>query len=103
MMNKVALVTGSNQGLGFALVETLCKNLGPNSSVYLTARNGIRGEEAVRQPRDRGLSPTFHLIDVTDDKSIAVLEAPMESLPNIEKFSLGSEDTRNGACGERLD
>lgn len=73
MMDKVALVTGSNQGLGFALVEALCENLGPKSSVYLTARNGTRGEEAVGQLRDRGLSPTFHLLDVTDDASVAAL------------------------------
>jgi carbonyl reductase 1 len=73
MMDKVALVTGSNQGLGFALVEALCRNLGAQSSVYLTARNGIRGEEAVRQLRDRGLSPIFHLLDVTDDESVAAL------------------------------
>jgi carbonyl reductase 1 len=73
MMNKVALVSGSNQGLGFALVETLCKNLGPNAAVYLTARDGGRGEDAVRQLRDRGLSPIFHLLDVTDDASVATL------------------------------
>jgi carbonyl reductase 1 len=73
MMDKVALVTGSNQGLGFALVEALCENLGPKSSVYLTARNGTRGEEAVGQLRDRGLSPTFHLLDVNDDASVAAL------------------------------
>lgn len=72
-MNKVALVSGSNQGLGFALVETLCKNLGPNASVYLTARNNARGEDAVRQLLDRGLSPIFHLLDVTDDESVATL------------------------------
>jgi carbonyl reductase 1 len=73
MMNKVAIVSGSNQGLGFALVEALCKTLGPNASVYLTARNGGRGEEAIRQLRDRGLSPIFHLLDVTDDASVAAL------------------------------
>jgi carbonyl reductase 1 len=71
MMNKVALVSGSNQGLGFALVEALCKSLGPNASVYLTARNGARGKDAIRQLRDRGLSPIFHLLDVTDDTSVA--------------------------------
>jgi len=72
-MNKVAVVTGSNQGLGFALVEALCKNLGPNASVYLTARNSDRGMEAIRELRDRGISPVFHLLDVTDDASVAAL------------------------------
>jgi carbonyl reductase 1 len=73
MMGKVAVVSGSNQGLGFALVEALCKELGPNSSVYLTARNGARGGEAVRLLRDRGFSPILHLLDVTDDASVAAL------------------------------
>jgi carbonyl reductase 1 len=73
MMNKVAIVSGSNQGLGFALVEALCKNLGPNASVYLTARDGARGDEAMRQLRNEGLSPIFHLLDITDDASVAGL------------------------------
>jgi carbonyl reductase 1 len=73
MMNKVAIVSGSNQGLGFALVEALCRNLGPNASVYLTARNEARGKDAVRQLHDRGLSPILHLLDVTDDASVAAL------------------------------
>ena len=73
MMNKVALVSGSNQGLGFALVESLCKNLGPDSSVHLTARNATRGEEAVRKLRDRGLSPILHMLDVTAGASIGAL------------------------------
>lgn len=72
-MKKVALVSGSNQGLGFAIVEALCNNLGPDASVYLTARDPGRGEEAIRQLRGRGLSPEFHLLDVTDDASVAVL------------------------------
>ncbi|MDP3478606.1 MAG: SDR family NAD(P)-dependent oxidoreductase [Desulfoprunum sp.] len=73
MVNKVVLVSGANQGLGFALVEALCRNLGPEASVYLTARNAARGEEAVRQLRERGLSPIFHLLDVTGDASVAAL------------------------------
>jgi carbonyl reductase 1 len=73
MMDKVALVSGSNQGLGFALVEALCGTLGVNASVYLTARSAVRGKDAVRQLRDRSLSPIFHLLDVTDDASVATL------------------------------
>lgn len=72
-MSKVAVVSGANQGLGFALVEALCQELGPSASVYLTARSTTRGEEAIAQLRDRGLSPLFHLLDVTDDASVAAL------------------------------
>ena len=72
-MNKVALVSGSNQGLGFALVEALCKNLGPDATIYLTARDASRGEEAIRQLKNQGLAPIFHLLDVTDDSSVAAL------------------------------
>jgi len=69
--NKVAVISGSNQGLGFALVEALCQELGPGAHVYLTARNRTRGEDAIRQLRDRGVQPLFHLLDVTDDASVA--------------------------------
>lgn len=72
-MNKVALVSGSNQGLGFALVVALCHNFGPDASIYLTARDPIRGEQAARQLRQRGLSPLFHQLDVTDEASVAAL------------------------------
>ncbi len=70
---QVALVSGSNQGLGFALVKALCNYLGPDASIYLTARDRSRGEEAIRQLRQRGLGPLFHLLDVTDDASVAAL------------------------------
>jgi len=73
MADKVAGVSGANQGLGFALVEALCKELGPDASVYLTARSRERGEEAARQLRERGLSPQFHLLDVTHEASVAAL------------------------------
>ena len=72
-MNKVAVVSGANQGLGFALVEALCRHLGPDAFVYLTARHPVRGEAAMGKLRDQGLSPIFHLLDVTDEASVAAL------------------------------
>lgn len=72
-MNKVAVVSGANQGLGFALVEALCRHLGPDAFVYLTARNPVRGEAAMGKLRDQGLSPIFHLLDVSDEASVAAL------------------------------
>lgn len=41
-MSKVALVTGANQGLGFALVEGLAGQLQQGDVVYLTGRNAER-------------------------------------------------------------
>lgn len=74
-MSKVAVVTGANQGLGLALVRRLCRELGPDGVVYLTARDRQRGEAAVEQLRTEGLSPRFHLLDVTGDRSVADLAA----------------------------
>ena len=37
----VAIVTGSNKGIGFGIVRALCKKF--NGEVYLTARDEARG------------------------------------------------------------
>lgn len=70
-MQKVAVVTGSNQGLGFALVRSLCHTLGAEGIVYLTARDRRRGEAAMQQLQREGLFPHFHILDVSDDSSVA--------------------------------
>lgn len=69
-MQKVAVVTGANQGLGFALVRSLCQTLGSQDVIYLTTRDQQRGEAAIRQLQAEGLSPHFHLLDVTDDQAV---------------------------------
>ena len=48
-MNRVALVTGANQGLGYALVGRLLTELDADDRVYSTTRNVERGNEAVQQ------------------------------------------------------
>jgi NAD(P)-dependent dehydrogenase (short-subunit alcohol dehydrogenase family) len=68
---RVAVVTGANQGLGFALVESLCRAFGPGDTVYLTARDDGRGAEAVGRLRAAGHSPTFARVDVCDPASVA--------------------------------
>jgi NAD(P)-dependent dehydrogenase (short-subunit alcohol dehydrogenase family) len=65
---KVAVVTGANQGLGFAVVEALCREL--DADVYLAARDESRGAEAVATLRARGLAPRLALLDVDDPHSI---------------------------------
>ena len=41
----VAIVTGSNKGIGFAIVRALCKKF--QGDVYLTSRDEGRGQAAV--------------------------------------------------------
>jgi NAD(P)-dependent dehydrogenase (short-subunit alcohol dehydrogenase family) len=67
---RVAVVTGANQGLGFALVDGLCRALPTEDAVYLTARDEGRGAEAVATLRARGLTPRFARLDVSDRQSI---------------------------------
>ncbi|HTN85138.1 MAG TPA: SDR family NAD(P)-dependent oxidoreductase [Sorangium sp.] len=69
-MSKIALVTGANQGLGYAMVARLCQDLPPGSTVYLGARDPERGEAAVARLREQGLQPALARLDVTDDASV---------------------------------
>jgi NAD(P)-dependent dehydrogenase (short-subunit alcohol dehydrogenase family) len=69
-MTHVAVVTGANQGLGLALVEVLSRQLGSEATVYLTARNRERGEAATASLVALGLNPQFHVLDVTEEKSV---------------------------------
>ncbi|XP_043730432.1 carbonyl reductase [NADPH] 1-like [Cervus elaphus] len=65
---RVALVTGANKGLGFAITRDLCRRF--PGDVVLTARDEARGLAAVQQLQAEGLSPRFHQLDITDLQSI---------------------------------
>ncbi|XP_064626176.1 carbonyl reductase [NADPH] 1-like [Lineus longissimus] len=69
-VTRVAVVTGSNKGVGFGIVDTLCKNLGKDCAVYLTARSVALGEEAVKQLEAQGYHPKFHQLDICSVESI---------------------------------
>lgn len=65
---RVAVVTGSNKGIGFAVVRSLCKQF--TGDVILTARDQTRGREAVAELEKEGLHPKFHQLDIDDQESI---------------------------------
>ncbi|XP_045510811.1 carbonyl reductase [NADPH] 1-like [Colias croceus] len=67
-MSKVAVVTGSNRGIGFAIVKGLCKRF--DGIVYLTSRDENRGRKAVEELNKLGLKPHYHQLDVSDRNSI---------------------------------
>ncbi|XP_053619300.1 carbonyl reductase [NADPH] 1-like [Plodia interpunctella] len=68
MNSKVAVVTGSNKGIGFAIVRGLCKRF--PGFVYLTSRNEKRGQKAIEDLKKEGLSPKYHQLDITSTSSI---------------------------------
>ncbi|XP_014360917.2 carbonyl reductase [NADPH] 3 [Papilio machaon] len=68
MPTKVAVVTGSNKGIGLSIVKGLCKRF--DGVVYLTSRDVSRGKAAVENLNAEGLFPEFHQLDVSDRKSV---------------------------------
>lgn len=69
---RIAAVTGSSDGLGFALIRHLATSLGPKSMVYITGRNAERGEAAahrLRQAGHRGVR--FLRLDVCNEDDVA--------------------------------
>ena len=69
---RVAVVTGSNKGIGFAIVRGLCKKF--EGHVFLTSRDIKRGKEAVQELEREGLHPKFHQLDITSEESISSLK-----------------------------
>lgn len=68
--SPVCIVTGSNKGIGLAVVRELCR-IFPSGHVYLTSRNLESGQNAVETLRNEGFSPNYHRLDINDDESIA--------------------------------
>lgn len=63
----MAVVTGSNRGIGFEIVRQLA---GHGLTVILTSRNSEVGLEASKVLQDGGYSVVSHQLDVTDPSSI---------------------------------
>merc|ERR1712136_288716 len=77
IMNRVAIVTGSNKGIGFSTVQALCKSF--TGDVFLTARDDEKGSAAIKLLQEKGFNPKYHQLDVTCPNSIKELRRSMES------------------------
>ncbi len=64
---KVALVTGANRGIGFAIVKLLAKE---GFIAVLTARDEKKGRAAAEELLSEGIEVPFHKLDVTAEEDI---------------------------------
>jgi NAD(P)-dependent dehydrogenase (short-subunit alcohol dehydrogenase family) len=69
-MQKVAVVTGANRGMGFEVSRQLAKI---GMRVILTSRDSEKGQKAAEQLRIEGLEVVYCPLDVTNPGSIASL------------------------------
>ena len=73
MSQKIALVTGSHKGLGYAIARKLAQQDG--IQVVVTSRKESDGLAAQQRLAAEGIQVAYHPLDVTDDASVQQLTA----------------------------
>ncbi len=77
-IQRVALVTGANRGIGLEV----CRQLGRlGYKVILTARDAVAGETAATGLRNEGLDVQYRHLEVTDHDEIRSLIAALQENP----------------------
>lgn len=75
-MDRTALVTGANQGIGFEVCRQLARQ---SIRVLLTARREDAGQQAAADLRREGLEVIFQRLDVTDAASVTGARQAVEA------------------------
>jgi NAD(P)-dependent dehydrogenase (short-subunit alcohol dehydrogenase family) len=70
-VGRISVVTGANQGLGFALAEGLAQGLAAGDVVYLTGRDAGRVEAAAGRIAAPVAAVRSRVLDVTEDAAVA--------------------------------
>jgi carbonyl reductase 1 len=103
---KVSLITGANQGIGYALVEELAARWSRDDLVLLTGRDPARVAEAVAQAT---ASPTAkariegRTLDVTDSRAVASLAAELSEGVDVVISNATARMTRERTQQEQAD
>jgi NAD(P)-dependent dehydrogenase (short-subunit alcohol dehydrogenase family) len=74
-MKKIALVTGSNKGIGLEMARQLAKE---DVLVILSARNEAKGKEATELLKSEGYETDFIQLDMDNEQSIKEAAATIE-------------------------
>lgn len=69
-IERVAVVTGANRGIGFETCRQLAKK---KFQVILTSRDESKGKASIEQLQQESLDVLYHQLNVTDPESIAQL------------------------------
>ena len=72
---RVALVTGANRGIGYAIAKGLSEQ---GMTTILAVREPDKGAAACSRLQDQGLDAYFELLDVADEKSIRTAVAHIQ-------------------------
>ena len=76
-VQRVAVVTGANRGIGLEICRQLAKRGGIR--VFLTARDETKGNAAAQKLRDEGLDVEFYPLDVTSEQMIKTFAGWLEA------------------------
>ena len=75
-MQRIALVTGANRGIGFEACRELAQR---GVHVILTRRDRQAGQAAARRLQDEGLEIVYHVLDVTRPAQVDALREFVEA------------------------
>ena len=100
-MAKVAVVTDSDRGMAFGLLQILLKRY--DGVVYLTSKDEARGTAAVAQLNRLGLHPEYHQLDVADRASVSKFRYLLKKkYGGIDILVNNAEEDSTETCTEKL-
>jgi carbonyl reductase 1 len=85
---RIAVVTGANQGIGYALVKELAQRMNPEDLVLLTGRNPERVAAAAAQVEGRA-RVEGRVLDVTDAEAVGRLARELGAVDIVVSNAVG--------------